>query len=381
MTATLETHASVLKSQRRSSVDRITVRLIECSGRERLANLTVDGAADSTLEGDFGPLRFRATVDWHVEERRLRVELTVHNPRRARHRGGFWDLGDPGSVLLRGLCLEVPFIGLTSGDHTGLRKIEWIEHAEDDVHQTTVGQLEIYQESSGGGNWNSRNHVNRDGNVPMQFQGYRVRTSDGEHQGLRANPVVAVTDGEQYVACALEEFWQQFPSALEVDQQIIRVWLWPQQFPGLHELQAGEKNTRVIWFQFGNDGSLPWQSLQEVHDPAPPSVDRGALVKSGVAPFLPPADASVREQCRVLLREALEGERSFFAKREVIDEYGWRNFGDVYADHEAVGHSGDSPLISHYNNQYDCLAGFACQFLSTADPRWLDLMNDLAAHV
>ena len=29
-----------------------------------------------------------------------RIELTLHNPRRARHRGGLWDLGDPGSYLL-----------------------------------------------------------------------------------------------------------------------------------------------------------------------------------------------------------------------------------------------------------------------------------------
>ncbi len=24
-----------------------------------------------------------------------------------------------------------------------------------------------------------------------------------------------------------------------------------------------------------------------------------------------------------------------------FDEYGWRHFGDLYADHEAVGHSGE----------------------------------------
>ena len=36
----------------------------------------------------------------------------------------------------------------------------------------------------------------------------------------------------------------------------------------------------------------------------------------------------------------VEGENSFLAKREIIDEYGWRNFGDLYADHEAVHHDG-----------------------------------------
>jgi hypothetical protein len=77
---------------------------------------------------------------------------------------------------------------------------------------------------------------------------------------------------------------------------------------------------------------------------------------------------------------AIEGDDSFFVKREKIDEYGWRNFGDVYGDHEAVYHQGDSPLISHYNNQYDCTLGFAIQFLRSGDRRWLDLMIPMADH-
>ena len=37
----------------------------------------------------------------------VRMRLTVHNPNRARHPGGLWDLGDPGSILFRDLSLEV----------------------------------------------------------------------------------------------------------------------------------------------------------------------------------------------------------------------------------------------------------------------------------
>ena len=45
--------------------------------------------------------------------------------------------------------------------------------------------------------------------------------------------------------------------------------------------------------------------------------------------------------------------RSAVSQREVIDEYGWRNWGDMMADHETDGYvqSWDVP-ISHYNNQY-----------------------------
>ena len=35
-----------------------------------------------------------------------------------------------------------------------------------------------------------------------------------------------------------------------------------------------------------------------------------------------------------LMDETLVGNDSFFAKREAIDEFGWRNFGDTWADHE-----------------------------------------------
>ena len=36
-----------------------------------------------------------------------RVAVTLHNPRRAQHPGGFWELGDPGSVHLRDLRVSV----------------------------------------------------------------------------------------------------------------------------------------------------------------------------------------------------------------------------------------------------------------------------------
>jgi hypothetical protein len=77
---------------------------------------------------------------------------------------------------------------------------------------------------------------------------------------------------------------------------------------------------------------------------------------------------------------ALDGDDTFDAKRERIDEYGWRHFGDLYADHE----NGTEPLltrVSHYNNQYDAVAGLITQALRTGDPRWWVLADDLANHV
>jgi hypothetical protein len=78
-----------------------------------------------------------------------------------------------------------------------------------------------------------------------------------------------------------------------------------------------------------------------------------------------------------LVNTAIKGTHTFEQRREAIDEYGWRNFGDLYADHEAI----TQPLVSHYNNQYDALAGFLTRFMQTADQRWWSLGNDLARHV
>ena len=67
--------------------------------------------------------------------------------------------------------------------------------------------------------------------------------------------------------------------------------------------------------------------------------------------------------------------------REKIDEYGWRNFGDIFADHELVRHDGAEPLISHYNNQYDLIAGFYRKYFVTGISQWKELASDLANHV
>jgi hypothetical protein len=82
-----------------------------------------------------------------------------------------------------------------------------------------------------------------------------------------------------------------------------------------------------------------------------------------------------------LMEKAIDGPASFFAKREAIDEYGWRSFGDTWADHEDVHFAGEHPVISHYNNQYDLLYGFLLHFARSADPRWFEIAADLARHV
>src|SRR4029077_10235142 len=102
---------------------------------------------------------------------------------------------------------------------------------------------------------------------------------------------------------------------------------------------------------------------------------------TGVVPFLTPSRDDPHTEYLRLVDSAIEGTDTFAAKREVIDEYGWRHFGDIYGDHEAVFQKGPTPLVSHYNNQYDAVAGLAYQYLRSGDVRWFQQMDELAWHV
>ena len=82
-----------------------------------------------------------------------------------------------------------------------------------------------------------------------------------------------------------------------------------------------------------------------------------------------------------MLGDALEGERNFMVKRETVDEYGWRHFGDTWADHEEVYSEERRPVMSHFNNQYDLLYGLLVQLLSSGDGRWWSLASPLARHL
>jgi hypothetical protein len=118
-----------------------------------------------------------------------------------------------------------------------------------------------------------------------------------------------------------------------------------------------------------------------VHEPLVPQVDAAWLAASGTIPWFPRPDAPSQPEPKALLNEAIHGPHNLFAKREIIDEYGWRNFGDVWADHEEAYYNGPKPIISHYNNQYDLLYGLLIQYLLTGDRRWWELADPLARHV
>ncbi|WP_417500532.1 hypothetical protein [Marinobacter sp.] len=314
--------------------------------------------------------RFVCEVRIFVQTGLVQVELVTHNPKRARHPGGLWDLGDPGSVYFRELAVETTITGTSKATVTPQAT---------DVSPSTFGLIDfnLYQDSSGGENWQSRNHVDANGEVTTQFCGYRLTNAGKlEHEGKRANPLVSIDQDSGQLAIAVPHFWQNFPTSLRKEGNKVTVGLFPKDAKNAYELQGGERKTLRCLMNYQSKTSLSAMA----YTPLVPTIAPECYERAEAFPwFKANAQPGPLDQ---LIAEGIDGESNFFAKRDVIDEFGWRNFGDIFADHETLYQAkGEEPFISHYNNQYDGIYGFARQFALTGDRRWFELMDDLASHV
>ncbi len=204
-----------------------------------------------------------------------------------------------------------------------------------------------------------------------------MSASGTESRGYRATPIVIARAGKSQIAQCVPKFWQEFPKAIEVEDRRVTLRLFPRQFADLHELQGGERKTHTFCLGFGPD-SVSEMPLAWVRSPVLAVAASQTYQAAGIWRALEVGSDESKQTYGTLVDAAVDGNESFANKREVIDEYGWRHFGDLYADHEAVNEPG---LVSHYNNQYDAVAGFATRFCETGDRRWWIAMRDLAAHV
>jgi hypothetical protein len=330
-------------------------------------------ATGSVRVADKAVLDLDVRLHFFASSATVRFAVTVRNPRPATHRGGFWELGDPGSVLLRDLSYSVVL-------PQGIRiRDAWCSEEPGREKFTVTLPLELYQDSSGGDEWQHVNHRNREGVVPLRFQGYRLQWQGGERSGRRATPVVGLSSAEGSLAVTCRRFWQNFPKAIEATDRGITVRLFPRQFGGMHELQGGEQKTHHFEVAFATDrtSDLP---LDWCRSPLYASLPPSWYCYAEAMPHLTPRAEQENSDHEALIDVAIDPHDGFKARRERVDEYGWRSFGDLFADHETV-FDPDQVRVSHYNNQYDAVAGFARQFMRTGDPRWWELMDDLARHV
>ena len=342
---------------------------LEAEGPIR-ATLRLEGKFFSKGDSDEHAPRFVCRLHFFSGSSRVVLEITLHNPRAARHGGGLWDLGDRGSLLFRELALLFPFSAglaeqIACSAENGIAPF---------IRTGPTESMIIYQESSGGKNWLSPAHRSRNGQVPFNFRGYNIQIKGKEvARGRRATPTIWCGKGSNGIAAVLPRFWQEFPKAFELDRTGLKIALFPSRFPVLHELQGGERKTTTVYLDFDTSPTgLGW-ARSPLAAVALPEVYR----RSGAIPDLPGGKHGEAD----LVDRFVAGPEVILEKREAIDEFGWRNFGDLYADHEAVYHQGAAPFVSHYNNQYDVCAGIYRKFFATGDPLWGEAAADLARHV
>ena len=382
-------------------------------------------------------LSFKARLVFFANSATVRVELQVRNPQAALHAGGLWDLGDPGSLFFKDLSIHFQPAG-------SVQQLDWYAEGPGEVLSSLIvrpphpgppapGGREsyewtLYQDSSGGENWNSRNHIDCSGKLLVSFCGYRIHRHENGHserlaEGKRATPGLRLTTASGWVAATVEDFWQNFPKALRCQDGALSIGLFPRESRNGFELQGGEQKRHTVWLDFG----LPDQEtvLAQLQYPIQAWVDPNWVEETKAVSYFIAKQNDPNPEYLDYVDHIIDGPNSFFEKREVIDEYGWRNFGDLYADHEAVNVTVNSPLpqageglgvrvvdsktdpltlaltpmnggegiesipvhgsgsralISHYNNQYDFIYGALIHFLRTGDPRWRQLLDEAAHH-
>ncbi len=364
-----EGSCSLLTADKNRPVPQIESIVVEAEGSLRTV-LTVRGHFMGTGKEI---ARFFCRLHFFADSSCVQLDFTIHNPHSARHSGGLWDLGDPKSFLFRELTLELNFpkgniTEILCSPEPGIEPIRCDE---------TEGSLSLYQESSGGENWLSPAHRTRDGEVAFTLKGYEVCRGDKQvAMGTRATPLFWCGSGSSGVSVVLPRFWQEFPKAIDAQSRNLKIALFPGRFPHFHELQGGEQKTHKIHLDFAaHPGTLEW-----ARSPLTATASPEVVQHAGVIADFPLVDYE-NKNVKSLVEQFISGPEEFLRKREAIDEYGWRNFGELYADHEAVYHKGAEPFVSHYNNQYDPCAGMYRMFLATGNPLWGELASDLARHV
>lgn len=308
-------------------------------------------------------------IEYFCQVDACRILSTIHNPAAAVHENALWDLGDKSSLLIGefGLSVNHP-VGMEprSTSFRVTRDQDWV--ACDDSNWI------LLQASSGGENWNHTNHVNGQGDVDLAFSGYRWHMDGAEGEGARAQPLLRRQYDGFECSFSVENFWQNFPIAVEIKPEGFAAKFMADSGSYFHELQGGEQKTYALWFH----------KTKEFHsDP-----------QFSEHPLLVRLDAEYIASTHALDSFALQGEPldrvialaidpqyGFAAKRESIDEFGWRNFGDIVADHESHYLESGKLFVSHYNNQYDPLYGLLRQYLIRGDAEWLQLANELVQHV
>jgi hypothetical protein len=328
------------------------------------------------ISGQFSLKNKQLFVNISINEVKLTgqvcIETKIHNPAAAAHVDGKWDLGDSNSVIIDDFSIVFQSQNTSSklllADSESSKKTKILEK-----QKFTLSQF-----GSGGANWKSPIHWNQHKESTVEKQGYEVKSDDGElREGLRAIPTLIISNEKSSLQVALEDFWQNFPINLSIKGNGSKWKL----LSNKSELQGGESKTWRLNCRSIPTYTIDKKNIEEQAQLLAPTIKFNADYLNTCKVFPHLALCQKPSNFAKFINLGIEGKHSFFNKREKNDVFGWRNYGEIDADHEAVNAPADSYFISHYNNQYDPLMGMTLQYLHTANPKWLALIHPLNQHI
>lgn len=289
----------------------------------------------------------------------LQLSLTVRNRQPAGHPGNVWELGAAGALYFRTLSW-----GVVAGP--GERFLLSPKSVEE---RQSTKRLELLQATASAQLTGALRHRDARGQLPA-FAGYRLLTDRGVETGSSAEPVAALEVGPLRHLLVPEQFWQFFPKGITLSQeQGLRLELLPDlgdPVPQLHELQGGEQLTYrwwqatesthlqfapALWREPGADPSFRLSPRYWVETRAgfTPDTALEQDIQTGIEGTLRSAFFPTGSNPRTLMQVAMQHEA-----------VGWRDFGELQADHETrCGRSAydDPSFVSNYNHQYDPVWG------------------------
>ncbi|HYF49396.1 MAG TPA: hypothetical protein VEJ63_08320, partial [Planctomycetota bacterium] len=332
----------------------------------------------------------------------VRAWLTVRNSRPVSRRVlGRWPQGLPGSVYFKELGWKIApvqdgiqYVTLHSGGAPKVTDVSWssVPHTINFEQGASNGEVfrgpftkaaSLVQDSSGGENWFHRSHVNRDWRIPLSYKGWKAFVDGKEvKQGDRADAWLALEDPRVGVAVGVRHFWQNFPKAVRAvkgadGKAEIAAALWPEEFDDVHELQGGEQKTHELVFHFyrgdGHGGMpIPYGHWLETANTMARALEKPTAfaearvyAESTAFDYVHPYDDKRCGRYERVNEGSVVGKPfNLFTQQEALDEFGWRNFGDIQADCEGHGR-----ILSHYNLEYDMGYAFLMQCVRTVDER------------